>query len=147
MDVFEKRIVPFQKRRLDKKLRGFDKLVAHQQWVVTQYEDRLAQAKLEPVRLDDHLEPVLYKYPLLFDQQSNILAQARQARIEVSNLFASPLNLQRPRLTRLWRAFGYRKGMCPIAEGISDRIIALPIHSRVQAGDIERTVAFLASFR
>ena len=145
--VYDKRIVPFQKQRLYKKLDGFEQLVAHQRWVVALYEERLAQAKLETLNLDDHLEPVLYKYPLLFDQQPDIMIQARQARIELSNLFASPLNLQRPQLARLWRALGYQKGMCPISERISDKIVALPVHPRVKASDVERTIAFLSSFQ
>ena len=34
--------------------------------------------------------------------------------------------------------YGFREGLCPVAEGISRRTLALPFHARLEAGDQER---------
>lgn len=140
-----KRIIPFQERRLFRKLDRWDDMIAHQRWIVSRYEELLSQAGYAPLELDSHLEPVYYKYPLLFDRKKEIFEQAQQARIEMSDIFGSPLYPAERAAN--WKALGYEKGMCPISEGISDRIVALPVHSRIRAREIERTIALLASFQ
>lgn len=139
-----KRIIPFQERRLFRKLDHWNDMIARQRWIVSRYEELLSQAGYVPLELDHHLEPVYYKYPLLFDRKREIFEQAQKARIEMSDMFGSPL--YPPDRRANWKALGYEKGMCPISEDISDRIVALPVHAKVQAKDIERTIALLASY-
>ncbi|MDY6867094.1 MAG: DegT/DnrJ/EryC1/StrS family aminotransferase [Chloroflexota bacterium] len=141
-----KGIIPFQKKRLFQKLDQFTgDTIPHQSWIVSQYEKRLSRTHYKPLELDDHLEPVFYKYPLLSDHQEDILKEAPEARIELSNLFVSPI--YPPWRRRLWGRLGYQPGTCPISEGISDRIIALPVHAKVQTKQIEKTIAFLTSLQ
>ena len=33
--------------------------------------------------------------------------------------------------------YGFREGLCPVAEGISRRTLALPFHARLEPGDQE----------
>jgi len=40
--------------------------------------------------------------------------------------------------------FGYRPGLCPVAEATSARTLALPFHARLEPGDQEHVVAALA---
>jgi perosamine synthetase len=111
---------------------------------VSRYEELFSQSGWKPWELDGRFEPVYYKYPLLFDRKREIFEKAPQAQIELSDIFLSPL--YPPWQDARWRSLGYQKGLCPISEEISDRIVALPLHTRIQARDVERTVAFLASF-
>jgi perosamine synthetase len=144
--VTGKKMIPFQERRLFQKLDRFvNGTIAHQKWLMSRYEELLSQAGYSSLTLDDRCEPVFYKYPLLLDRKQEILKKAPQARIELSSIFVSPL-YPAWREAR-WRSFGYQKGMCPISEDVSDRIVALPVHDRIQAKDIERTIAFLTSFQ
>jgi perosamine synthetase len=147
MQLHHRRMIPLQEGRLFRKLKRFDRMVAHQRWVVSQYERLLPRAGYGPLELDSRFEPIFYKYPVLSDRKRDIFEQAPQARIELSYLFSSPVDPRKPGLAKLWRTLGYREGMCPIAEDTSDRIVALPVHSRVRAADIRRTIAFLASFQ
>ncbi len=141
-----KNIIPFQKKRLFRKLDEFTNCtIPHQRWIISQYEKRLAQTDYGLLELDDHLEPVFYKYPLLSNRKDDILKGAPEARVELSNMFVSPI--YPPWKRRLWGRLGYQPGTCPIAENISDRIIALPVHAKVQAKQIEKTIAFLTSLQ
>jgi len=144
--VAGKRMLPFQEKRLFRKLDDFARrTIPHQEWVVSQYEELVSQAGYELLKSNGRFEPVYYKYPLLADCNKDIVEKASQARVELSNMFVSPL--YPPGWAAIWKSLGYQKGLCPISEDISDRIVALPIHAKVQAKDIERTVAFLTSFR
>jgi dTDP-4-amino-4,6-dideoxygalactose transaminase len=143
--IYNKRLIAFQERRLLAKLERYDKLVAHQRWVVARYEDLLAQTGYQPLVVDSRFDPVLYKYPLLSDSKKDIFDRARQAGIELSDMFISPLYPDWHK--RIWESLGYREGMCPISESVSERIVPLSIHSKIRSKEIERTIALLASFQ
>jgi perosamine synthetase len=138
------RIIPFQERRLFRKLDRWNDMVVHQRWIVSRYEELLSQAGYAPFKVGSHFEPVYYKYPLLFARKKEIFEEAQRARIEMSDMFGSPLYPAERAAN--WKALGYQKGMCPISEDISDRIVALPVHAKIQANEIERTIAFLSFF-
>jgi dTDP-4-amino-4,6-dideoxygalactose transaminase len=139
-----KKIIPFQKKRLFKKLNYWTDMVAYQRWIVSRYEDLLSQADYEPLTLEHHLEPVYYKYPLLSDRKKEILEKAQKERLEMSDMFMSPLHSAGQAET--WKALGYQEGMCPISENISNRIIALPVHATVDTNTIEKTMIILEFF-
>jgi perosamine synthetase len=139
-----KKMIAFQERRLFKKLDAFDQTMMHLEWVVARYKELLSEIGYQSPELDSRFEPVYYKYPLLSDHKKDIFERAKQARIEMSDMFGSPL--YPPDRAANWEALGYQAGMCPISENVSARIVALPVHTRVQATDIEKTVALLASF-
>ena len=141
-----KKIIPFQERRLFRKLRSFERAVAHQAWVVSEYERLVPQAGYQPLELDNEYEPILFKYPLLSDSRQEIFEKASQVGIELSYIFASPVYTHNPKMAARWRSYGYQPGMCPNAEYVADRIVALPIHSRVGGRSVQRTLDFLATF-
>lgn len=138
------RMVPFQEKRLSSKLYNWDDMVEHQVWIVSQYEKLLSISGYQLPDLESHLEPIYYKYPLLSHRKREIFDQARLARTEMSDMFGSPL--YPPERRANWEKLGYREGMCPISEKTSAKIIALPIHSKVQVNDIKKTLELLASF-
>jgi dTDP-4-amino-4,6-dideoxygalactose transaminase len=121
--------------------------VAHQNWIVSQYEKLISLAGYSPLALDSRFEPVLFKYPLLSSNKKEIFEKAPEVGIELSYIFASPLYPHDARMAARWKTFGYRQGMCPISEGVADRIVAMPIHRKIKAKTIEKTIAFLASFQ
>jgi perosamine synthetase len=144
-NFYSKKIIPFQENRLFRRLDAFDDWVAHQDWAVSRYRALLPPVGYEFPELDDRFEPVYYKYPLLSDHKATIFEHASQARVELSELFISPL--YPPWHKRLWEKRGYREGMCPISEHISDRVIPLSVHSKIHDRDIDRTMALLMAFQ
>jgi perosamine synthetase len=143
--IYNSRILPFQASRLFRKLDKFPEMVDHQQWLVSQYERLLVQTGHELLELDDRFQPIYYKYPILADCKREILEAARRQRIELSDMFISPL--YPPWHRKIWESFGYKRGMCPTSENISDTIVPLSIHSKIRARDIRRTATLLAGFR
>jgi dTDP-4-amino-4,6-dideoxygalactose transaminase len=141
-----KKIIPFQEGRLFRKLRSFERTVANQAWIVSEYERLFPQVGYPPLEMGDGFEPIFFKYPLLSASKKEIFEKAPQAGVELSYIFASPLYPHHPKMAARWRSFGYRQGMCPVSEDIADRIVALPVHTKIQARDIEKITAFLASF-
>lgn len=139
-----RRMIPWQQQRLLRKLGGWHSMVERQTWIVSRYQELLAQAGYAPLQLDGHLKPVYYKYPVLSDRKREIFEQAQKIKVEMSDMFGSPLHPAERAAN--WRALGYQQGMCPISESVSDRIVALPVHAGVTAQSIEKTVAFLANF-
>jgi perosamine synthetase len=142
-----KKIIPFQEGRLFRKLRRFERTVAHQAWIVSEYEKLVPQAGYQSLELDDDCEPILFKYPLLSDSKQEIFEKAPQVGVELSYIFASPVYAHNPKMAARWRSYGYEPGMCPNTEYVADRIVALPVHSRVRARSIQRTLDFLATFK
>ncbi len=113
--------------------------------VSCRYRQRLTQIGYSCWEPEAHLDPVYYKYPVLYepDRKTHIISKARREGIELSDMFGSPLfPVER---AMQWRALGYQRGMCPVAEDVSARIIALPVHGRVHISQIDRTVSLLAS--
>lgn len=145
-ETLGRKIIPYQEQRLFRRLDKFENAVAHHDWIVSQYQKLVSLAGYSPLALDSRFEPVLFKYPLLSNNKKEIFEAAPQARIELSYIFASPLYPHDARMAARWRSFGYRQGMCPISEDVADRIVALPVHTKIQARDIEKITAFLASF-
>lgn len=140
-----KKMAVFECKRLFRKLEYVDKMIAHQKEMVSTYQEFLAQIGYPPFQIQSYLEPVYYKYPLLFDRKKDIFKKARQVKLEMSDMFGSPLYPAERAAN--WKALGYCQGLCPVSEGISDRIVALPVHMKVNAEQIEKTVTFLKSFQ
>ncbi len=138
------RIIPFQEKRLFRKLSHFDRLVAHQKRIVAAYEKLLAQTEFNPLELDGNVEPIYYKYPILAERKQEIFEKAPKAHVELSDMFVSPVYPSWRKAK--WKALGYCQGMCPISEEISDKIVALPVHARVKVKNIKKTITFLESF-
>ena len=49
-------------------------------------------------------------------------------------------------LSRMGRRFGGRPGDCPVTESVSDRLLRLPLHHALSAGDQRRVVASVLAF-
>jgi len=67
--------------------------------------------------------------------RDRVIARLRRNRIEVNN---SPSAIHLQPFYR--RRFGFCPGMLPIAEGISDRTLALPFHNHLQPSAAERVI-------
>ncbi len=138
---YNKRMFDVYKTRLLKKLANIDQMIAHRRWVASRYNELFIQHGFQNRGLDRCYEPIYSKFPLLFNDKSAILEQARENRIELYDMFATPIH---PLHEAEWSLVGYGKGMCPVAEEISGKVISLPIHSKVDEKTIARTIRFLS---
>ncbi len=79
------------------------------------------------------------RYPILVENRTELLNAACKTRVELGDWFNAPLHP----LGCNPEVFGYRDGMCPIAEAASKRVINLPTHSRVTHQEARRIVDFV----
>ncbi len=141
---YQKRMPESFKRRLFQKLHDLDFIIAYRRWVASQYHAVLGELGYTTFRMNAHYAPVYIKYPLLFHHKAAVLERGREKRIELHNMFLSPIH---PLKEKDWHVVGYEKGTCPAAEDISERVIALPIHLKINQKQIEKTRRFLSDMR
>ena len=80
------------------------------------------------------------RFPLLAPDRPALLDAARRRRVELGDWFNAPLH---PAVADP-SVFGYREGMCPVADDVCRRIVNLPTHPGVDDREVERVLGFLA---
>lgn len=81
----------------------------------------------------------LLRFPLRVANKDEALARAARHGVEIGSWFECPLHP----IETDQAQFGYRDGMCPVAERAAREVINLPTHRRVRSGDVERTLRFV----
>jgi len=79
------------------------------------------------------------RFPLLVERRDELLAAAQAERIEIGDWMNAPLHPQEA----TERTFGYKRGMCSIAEAVAARVINLPTHRHIDEDETERILGFL----
>jgi dTDP-4-amino-4,6-dideoxygalactose transaminase len=138
-DGYEKSMAPFQARLLRTATGQVEANWDHRRHVAKVYAESLAQIGLKPFTVQQGTEPVMVRYPVLVSDKRRTLDAARKARIEIGDWFVSPLHPLTDHLDRI----GYRSGECPVAESVSQNVVNLPTHPRVDDDMITRTCEFL----
>jgi perosamine synthetase len=139
-DYYRNKMSGWQKGVLLRELYDIENLIKHRRWVVSQYEQLLAEIGIEPIKLSRYFEPVYLRYPVLVEDKRSVLAEARKSRAEVGDWFTSPIH---PVPEESWKLVGYEKGSCPIAERACKRLVNLPTYKRVREEDILRIISVL----
>jgi len=82
---------------------------------------------------------VLGRYPLLTESKSLLIKKARQAQIELSGWYSSPVHpLKDDELSLVY----YKNNSCPEAEKRCNEIITLPTNQYVRDRDINKIIDF-----
>jgi perosamine synthetase len=82
----------------------------------------------------------LMSYPLLVQDRTAVVKEARRRRIHTDTSFSSPIE---PLTSGAdWEKVGYRAGSCPVAEWLSSKTITFPIREWVQSAETERVLTF-----
>ena len=85
-------------------------------------------------------ETAFLRFPVLAKDKAAVLDEAVRRGVELGDWFVSPVH---PNLEG-WEKAGYAAGSCPNSESLCRRIINLPLHRRIGAPAVRRTLAFLA---
>jgi len=131
---------PLQQRRLRRLLQRMDRTITARRRNTALIEAALQKAGLPTVTVPDTCDPVFLRYPLLVENKTAVLAAAKRRRIQLGDWFLSPIHPNPDR----WELAGYVPGTCPVAEDVCRRVINIPTGTRLSAGEIQRTVDFLA---
>lgn len=117
-------------------LRHLNAFVAHRRALAQEYLTTLrGLAGVAPLVPDSRCQPSYYRFPVVLDPPWS----ARQLRtmlqetygVETDQLYDPPCHLQ-PVYQRL---FGFREGMCPVAEAVLPHQVCLPVHMGMSLED------------
>ena len=137
---YAKRMSSFQHWLLERKLAEIGRVTQHRQRLRELYNHSLAAVDVPVFDVPAYADPILLRYPIRVNNKEDVLARAREERVEIGDWFDSPLHPKEADRT----VFGYREGMCPNAEDAARQVVNLPMHPRISDGEVERTVSFLA---
>jgi dTDP-4-amino-4,6-dideoxygalactose transaminase len=99
-------------------------------------EDVTLPSERPGARYNYHMFPVLLRDSR---ERDAVIAGMWEKRVDTSTLYSNSINA--------CRRYGYNGG-CPVSESIASRLITLPNHASLSAGDIDRVAdAFLSSLR
>ena len=117
-----------------------DKIIKHQKDIVFLYKQGLVDMDLD-FSLDKQGR-IYIRYPILVKkgETNDILKQARKQKIFLNDGWRKAVVVP---LDTDQRKMGYRRGICPVAEDIANRIINLPTHIGITKENAEKIVNFL----
>jgi len=118
-------------------LEKLERILAHRNSVATRYNELLSG--IEGLGLpcpddDDHRRSwFVYVVALPEGTDREAVIVALESRGVQTARYLPCIHLQ----SYMRERYGFREGLCPVAEGISRRTLALPFHARLEAGDQE----------
>ena len=124
-------------------LADIDRQSAHRRWVAEQYRARINAEDVAHLPLPAGAEPVFGRYPLLADDRPELLARARNAKVELADFYSTPVH---PLKGDALRDVAYEPGSCPRAEWIANRIVSLPTGMQVNDAQVRRAVNCLNAY-
>lgn len=139
---YKKGMHSIQQRRLANLLthmtRSIEKRRANTQFIQMTLEEK----GIPTVVVPDGSDPVFLRYPVMVENKSAVLAEAKKKRIQLGDWFLSPVH---PNLNN-WELSGYKPGRCPVAEFASQRVINIPTGPKINSSEIRRTIEFIATY-
>ena len=103
------------------------------------YRTELPRLGFELSATPPHWDTPLLRFPVRVANKAAALAEAARYSVEIGSWFECPLHP----IETDQAAFGYRAGICPVAERAAAEVINLPTHRRVGPRDLQRTLEFV----
>ena len=132
---------PAQARAGLKHLRKVGGNIEHRRRMRSIYDELLGEAGWPLPDIPETMDPVLVRYPVRVADKQRAVAEAPRRRVELGTWFECPLHpIETP-----MHLYGYRQGMCPVAERACREVVNLPMHPRAGAGTARRSMAFIGT--
>ncbi|MFO8013996.1 MAG: DegT/DnrJ/EryC1/StrS family aminotransferase [Phycisphaerae bacterium] len=122
-----------------RQLRKVDRNLAHRREMRHVYDRLLREAGFPVPEVPEHMDPVLVRYPVRVADKARAVAEAPKHLVEIGTWFECPLH---PAETPM-EEYGYREGMCPVAEQACRQVVNLPTHPRADVSTARRSVEFI----
>ncbi|WP_407312996.1 DegT/DnrJ/EryC1/StrS family aminotransferase [Desulfosporosinus sp. SB140] len=130
---YNSRLDTLQAAILSVKLKYIDDAISKREKIAKQYIERLSDCqaiRLPKVKGDQ--KQVYYVFNIMAENRDQLAEHLAKNEIGYSIYYPRPLHLQ-----PCFRDLGYQKGDFPIAERVSDEIIALPIYPEITTDEVE----------
>lgn len=96
---------------------------------------------ITPVTIDRHNSSTRHLYVVHLDDRDGAAKHLSDAGIATGLHYPVPLHLQ-----ACYKSLGYEKGSFPVAEGLAERLLSLPIYPELTADDVDAVAEALISF-
>lgn len=136
-----RRMPAIHKRWLASRLQRLGDDSEFRRLVANAYSKVLHEMNAQMCELDERYNPVFLRYPLLVGNKDRVLHIARKRSVELGDWYVSAVH---PMCTPAeLETMGYEAKSCPVAEMISDHVVTLPIHSKINAKEVQKTIDLL----
>lgn len=139
---YERRMSPWQERKLREELRRSEALDDHRQRIAALYDRLLRERGIQPFTPTPEMDCVLVRYPVRVPDKPGLLGAAQKRRLEIGDWFISPIHPKQDD----WVECGYLPGSCPNAEDAARHVINLPTHDHINPSEAERIVEFIVPY-
>lgn len=120
-----------------------DKVIEHRKKIANLYKKILLDLGIETPYEPGYAEHTYLKFPLLVKDRVRFFRSAEKEKIELGDWFLSPIHP----ITKNFELWHYRWGENPIAERISQHIVNLPNHTKINENYVDRVAEFLKTNR
>jgi hypothetical protein len=130
---YNSRLDTLQAAVLSVKLKHIDKSIKKRAEIAKLYKERLIDC--ESIRLPivkGDQEQVYYVFNILVENRDQLAEHLKKNEIGYSIYYPMPLHQQ-----KCFEYLGYKKGDFPVAEKVSEKIIALPIYPEITVDEID----------
>jgi dTDP-4-amino-4,6-dideoxygalactose transaminase len=130
---YNSRLDTLQAAVLSVKLKHVDEAIKKRASIAMLYKERLNQCesvRLPMVKGDQN--QVYYVFNILVENRDGLAEHLKKNEIGYSIYYPMPLHMQ-----KCFEYLGYKKGDFPVAERVSQRIIALPIYPEITVDEID----------
>ena len=103
------------------------------------YDDRLVNVGETPLRYNDR-QSAWAQYGILLDNRDKVAADLKKAGVPTAIYYPRPMHLQ-----SAYQKFGEGEGSLPVSEGLSERILHLPMHPYMSQHDRDKITDELRS--
>lgn len=142
-DGFLKGFSNFQAKRGLKELKNFDMNLGHRRKTAQLYKKMLENLDIPSPYEPEYAVHTYIKYPVLVKNREEFLEEAQKNKIEFGDWFISPLHP----IIKNYELWNYKYGDNPIAEKISQHIVNLPTHLRINEDYVAKIEKFLIKYR
>jgi len=120
-----------------------DKVIEHRRKIASMYKTLLKELNIEPPYEPEYAVHTYFKFPLLVKDRKKFFKEAEKEKIELGDWFISPIHP----ITKNLEYWHYKWGVNPIAKFVSQYIINLPTHERIDEDFVNEVYDFLKRSR
>lgn len=130
---YNSRLDTLQAAILSVKLRYIDEAIKKREEIANLYKERLTDCEyIRLPKVKGNQKQVYYVFNILAEKRDELAEYLKQNEIGYSIYYPMPLHLQ-----KCFEYLGYKKGDFPVAERVSNQIIALPIYPEITTEEVE----------
>lgn len=139
---YNSRLDTLQAAVLSVKLKYIDEAIKKREEIANMYTECLSDCEhVKFTKVKGQQKPVYYVFNILVDNRDELAESLKKNGIGTSIYYPMPLHLQ-----NAYKYLGYKKGDFPIAEKISQNILALPIYPELTKDEVHYVCETIKKF-